>query len=201
MRRTTAVALAGDLIRLGLAATVGAILLAGYATYRIWEQGARDEQRPAGAIVALGAAQYNGAPSPVFAARLDHAVSLYLAGLAPYLVVTGGKADGDRWTEAAVARVYALERGVPDGAILVEDRGRTTLESLEAVAEVLRAQGIRDAIFVSDRTHMLRVIRIVTKSSRPCHRATSGVSVVCQSSGNCPGSGCHTRLLRAPRRP
>ena len=62
--------------------------------FRIDQQGRRDEQRPAGAIVVLGAAQYDGRPSAVFAARLDHAVALYLAGLAPYLVVTGGKLDG-----------------------------------------------------------------------------------------------------------
>ncbi len=85
----------------------------GYATYRIWAQGQRDEQRPADAIVVMGAAQYDGRPSPIFAARLDHAVSLYLAGVAPVLVVTGGKADGDRTTEAASARAYAIARGVP----------------------------------------------------------------------------------------
>ena len=75
----------------------------------------------------LGAAQFDGRPSAVFAARLDHAVALYLAGLAPYLVVTGGKLEGDRTTEAAVARAYALERGVPADHILVEDAGRSTL--------------------------------------------------------------------------
>ncbi len=86
---------------------------AGYTTYRIWAQGQRDEQRPADAIVVMGAAQYDGRPSPVFAARLDHAVDLYLAGVAPRLVVTGGKAEGDRTTEAATARAYAIAHGVP----------------------------------------------------------------------------------------
>lgn len=106
----------------------------------------------------LGAAQYDGRPSGVFAARLDHAVQLYLSGVAPYLVVTGGKLPGDRTTEAAVARAYALERGVPVDHILMEDVGRSTLESLEGVAAVLRDHGIHDAVFVSDRTHMLRVL-------------------------------------------
>ena len=131
-----------------------------YAVYRIWEQGGRDEQRPAGAIVVLGAAQFDCAPSAVFAARLDHAVALYLAGLAPYFVATGGREAGDRCTEAATARAYALDRGVPDSAILMEDQGRTTLESLRGVAAILTARGIRDAIFVSDPTHMLRVLRM-----------------------------------------
>ncbi len=149
-----------DLLKVAIAAAAGIAVVAGYATFRIWDQGDRDEQRPAGAIVVMGAAQYNGKPSPVFAARLDHGVALYLAGIAPYLVVTGGKGNGDRWTEAAVGRAYALERGVPASAILVEDRGRTTLESLGGVATILRDAGIDDAVFVSDRTHMLRVLRI-----------------------------------------
>jgi uncharacterized SAM-binding protein YcdF (DUF218 family) len=149
-----------QLARLLVAATVGGVLAIGYTTYRIWDQGGRDDRRPADAIVVLGAAQYDGRPSPVFRARLEHAVALYLDGLAPYLVVTGGKADGDRTTEADAARQFALARGVPDEAILVEDRGRTTLASLRAVGDVLRERGLSEAVFVSDRTHMLRVLRI-----------------------------------------
>jgi uncharacterized SAM-binding protein YcdF (DUF218 family) len=149
-----------DIAVIALAAGMGMAGLVAYATFRIWQQGARDEVRPSGAIVVLGAAQFDGTPSPVYAARLDHAVSLYLLGMAPFLVVTGGKALGDRTTEAAVGRSYALAHGVPDSAILIEDRGRTTLESLDAVAGILRARHIGDAIFVSDPTHMLRVLRI-----------------------------------------
>ena len=151
-----------DLIRLGLAVGAGAAVLTGYAAFRIWEQGGRDEQRPALAIVVLGAAQYNGHPSPVLAARLDHAVELYLAGLAPYFVVTGGGEEGDHTTEASVARDFAIAHGVPKERILVEDRGRTTLESLESVARLLQDRGIDDALFVSDRSHMLRVLRIAS---------------------------------------
>jgi uncharacterized SAM-binding protein YcdF (DUF218 family) len=149
-----------DLLLLAAVAIVGTGLLVAYATFRIWQQGMHDEQRPAGAIVVLGAAQFNGTPSPVYAARLDHAVALYLHGVAPFLVVTGGKAEGDRTTEAAAGRAYALARGVPDDRILVEDGGRTTLDSLDAVAVILKGQGIHDAVFVSDPTHMLRVLRI-----------------------------------------
>jgi uncharacterized SAM-binding protein YcdF (DUF218 family) len=149
-----------DLTRLGAAALLGTVAIVGYATFRIWEQGERDEARPADAIVVMGAAEYDGRPSPVFHARLDHAVSLYRAGLAPLLVVTGGKAAGDRTTEAAVARDFAIGQGVPAASILVEDRGRTTLESLRTVGEMLRDRGARDVLFVSDRTHMLRVLRM-----------------------------------------
>ena len=135
-------------------------MLIGFAVARINEQGDRDEQQQAGAIVVLGAAQYDGRPSAVFAARIDHAVELYLAGIAPYLVVTGGKQPGDRTTEASVARAYAIERGVPADAILTEDQGRSTLESLRAVEMILRGRNIPDAVFVSDRAHMLRVLRM-----------------------------------------
>ena len=109
-----------DLLKVGLLACLAIALVAGYATFRVWAQGERDERRPADAIVVMGAAQYDGRPSPLFAARLDHAVELYHAGIAPRLVLTGGKADGDRTTEAASARAYAIAprrpgRGHPDG--------------------------------------------------------------------------------------
>lgn len=149
-----------DLIRLAGAACLGIVLAGGYATYRIWAQGQNDEERPADAIVVMGAAQYNGHPSRVFAARLDHAVALYFAGVAPRLVLTGGKAEGDRTTEAAAGRAFAIELGVPAEDILVEERSRTTLESVRAVAQLLEANDLRSAVFVSDRSHMLRVLRM-----------------------------------------
>lgn len=141
---------------------LGLVLVAAWTGFRIQQQGSSDEQQPADAIVVLGAAQYNGRPSPVLEARISHAVDLFTAGVAPLLVVTGGKAVGDRTTEASVARAWAEDHGVPASAILAEDRGRTTLESLEAVAELLRARKLTSAVFVSDRTHMLRVLRIAT---------------------------------------
>jgi uncharacterized SAM-binding protein YcdF (DUF218 family) len=148
------------LVRLLLASLVAAFVAFGWAAFRIWETGNRDDRANADAIVVLGAAQYDGRPSPVFRARLDHAVDLYEAGVGRYLVVTGGKAQGDRTTEAAAARAFAIARGVPPSAILTEDRGRTTLESLHAVAALLRDRQLTSAVFVSDRTHMLRVLRI-----------------------------------------
>jgi uncharacterized SAM-binding protein YcdF (DUF218 family) len=149
-----------DLAKIVLAALTGAFLVAGYTTWRIWEQGGRDESRSADAIVVLGAAQYDGVPSPIFEARLAHAVDLFHGGIAPVLVVTGGKLPADRTTEAAAARAYAVAHGVPDSAILVEDQGRTTLESLRSVARMLDERGLHSAVFVSDRTHMLRVLKI-----------------------------------------
>jgi uncharacterized SAM-binding protein YcdF (DUF218 family) len=174
----------GSVGRLVVATAVGSILVAGWATFRIWDVGNRDGARQADAIVVLGAAQYNGRPSSILKARLDHAIDLYQAGLAPYLVVTGGKAEGDRTTEAASARAYALGRGVPDGAILVEDRGRTTLESLRGVAALLRDDRLATAVFVSDRTHMLRVLRIARDVGVVGFGSPTGTSPTDSSVGN-----------------
>ena len=119
--------------------------------------GRRDEARPATAIVVLGAAQYVGRPSPVLRARLDHAIALWRAGLAPRMIFTGGRGDGDTTSEAAVSRRYALRRGVPDSAIVLENTGRTTRESLQGVAAIMNGQPHRDVILVSDPFHMLRL--------------------------------------------
>jgi uncharacterized SAM-binding protein YcdF (DUF218 family) len=146
-----------QLVIVGLA---GFLLLLVYAIYRITAQGDIDDARPADAIVVLGAAQFSGQPGGVFEARLQHAVDLWKQRLAPYLIVTGGKLPADITTEAATARAWAVANGVPDEAILDEDRGRNTLQSLDGVAGVLRAHGLHSAVFVSDRTHMLRVLRM-----------------------------------------
>jgi uncharacterized SAM-binding protein YcdF (DUF218 family) len=151
-----------NLGRLVLAAFVASCLVAAWMTFRIWETGNRDDRRPADAIVVLGAAQYNGRPSTILRSRVEHAIELYEAGLAKWFVVTGGKAEGDVTTEAATARELALRRGVPASAILVEDQGRTTLTSLRGVAALLHRNGLQSALFVSDRTHMLRVLKIAS---------------------------------------
>ena len=147
------------MLLVGLTAIVA---VAGWTIYRIQDQGRRDEQRQADAIVVLGAAQYNGWPSPVLQARLEQAVDLYRAGVAPVVIVTGGKRAGDWITEAGAAMIWVERAGIPSSAILIENRGRTTLESLDAVAQILQDHGLTSAVFVSDRTHMLRVLRIAT---------------------------------------
>jgi uncharacterized SAM-binding protein YcdF (DUF218 family) len=149
-----------NVVKLALATIIGGVLLIAWTGFRIWEVGQRDDEQPADAIVVLGAAQYNGRISAILKSRLDHAIGLYDAGIAPYLVVSGGKAAGDTTTEAASARAYALQHGVPAAAILAEDQGRTTLESLRGVARVMRDHDLESAVFVSDRSHMLRVLRI-----------------------------------------
>jgi uncharacterized SAM-binding protein YcdF (DUF218 family) len=156
-------------MRLLTTGALAVLVLGAAVSWRIWDVGTRDERVRAEAIVVMGAAQYDGRPSPVFAARLDHAIDLFHAGLAPRLVVTGGKAEGDRTTEAATARRYALERGVPETAILVEDASRTTLDSIRGVAALLHGQGLRQAVLVSDPTHMLRVLQMAGDAGLEAH--------------------------------
>jgi uncharacterized SAM-binding protein YcdF (DUF218 family) len=117
----------------------------------------RDNARPSDAIVVLGAAQYAGRPSPVLKARLDHALELWNGQVAPRLIVTGGVGPGDVTSEAAVARVYAERNGVPADSILLEGSGRTTSESMQAVAEIMEENGMRSAVLVSDPFHMFRL--------------------------------------------
>ena len=149
-------------LQVTVAGAIAALALVAYAAYRIGSQGNVDEARPADAIVVLGAAQYNGTPGGVFRARLEHAVDLYNRDLARFLVVTGGSLPGDDTTEAGAARSWAIAHGVPPEAILGEDKGRNTLESIEAVGAILRQHGLSTAIFVSDETHMLRVLRMAS---------------------------------------
>jgi uncharacterized SAM-binding protein YcdF (DUF218 family) len=117
----------------------------------------QDQRRPADAIVVLGAAQYNGRPSPVFRARLDHALQLYHEGLAPRLVVTGGVGRGDTMSEATVARHYLLNRKVPASAVISQPQGRSTEASMTAVAAWLQSARLRRVILVSDPFHMFRL--------------------------------------------
>lgn len=162
--------------RLLLTGLVAGTALAGYVAYRIWEQGSRDDRTPADAIVVMGAAQYDGRPSPIFAARLDHAIALYHEGIASRLIVTGGKREGDRTTEAASARLYAIQRDVPDRAILVEDQSRTTLQSIRLVSVLMHEHGLQSAVFVSDPSHMLRVLRMATDEGITAHGSPTRTS-------------------------
>jgi uncharacterized SAM-binding protein YcdF (DUF218 family) len=117
----------------------------------------QDQRQPVDAIVVLGAAQYNGRPSPVLRARLDHALELYGEGLGPLLIVTGGVGRGDTTSEAAVGRRYLVAHGVPDSVIVAQDEGRTTRASMNAVRSWLRGRRLRRVLLVSDPFHMFRL--------------------------------------------
>ena len=140
--------------------TVFTLWLISAAAVMIWSS--RDEARHADAIVVLGAAQYAGRPSPVLRARLDHALDLWRRHLGKILILTGGTGAGDTTSEAAVGRTYAIKRDVPDTVILTETQGRTTSESMRAVAGMLEARGLQTALLVSDPFHMLR-LRILAR--------------------------------------
>src|SRR6266550_536663 len=143
-------------------ATVAAFALWIISAMAVLVWSSRDEARPAQAIVVLGAAQYAGKPSPVLRARLDHALDLWNRHLASLLIVTGGTGPGDTTSEADVGRSYVRRHGVPDSAILVENAGRTTSESMRAVAGMLEVRGLQSALLVSDPFHMLR-LRILAR--------------------------------------
>ncbi len=143
------------MLAIGILALYHAALLAA-----VWWQGTRDERRPVDAILVLGAAQWNGEPSPLLRARLDHALALYQEGYAPRLVVTGGVGEGDRYSEAGVAAAYLRAQAVPAAAILLEDQGRSSLASIRAADDLLRPQGWSRVLLVSDPPHMLRILRM-----------------------------------------
>ena len=140
---------------------VAAVLCVAVCAYvvtlcQVWMTGRTESSRSADVIVVLGAAQYDGRPSPQFTARLDHVVALWSDGRARLVVVSGGKQPGDRFTEAESAQRYLVERGIPADAILAEAVGRTTVESLRGVRDVVEQAGARDVLLVSDPYHMLR---------------------------------------------
>ncbi len=140
----------------GAAAAV-ALVVAWFAgsLWLVHRTGTSDQARPVDAIVVLGAAQYDGTPSPQLAARLDHVVLLWNRGLADTVVTTGGNRPGDRFTEAQASAAYLAARGVPPEAIK-EVGGATTFESLSAVAGLLLAEGRRSVLLVTDPFHSLR---------------------------------------------
>ena len=126
-----------------------------YAAIR--QQASRDEARAADAIVVFGAAEYNGVPSPVFKARLDHAQELDDRDIAPVLITTGGSGGDAHFTEGGVARDYLIQQGVAEAKILSETRSDTTFESVEAVTDILRQRHARTCVAVSDGFHLYRI--------------------------------------------
>jgi uncharacterized SAM-binding protein YcdF (DUF218 family) len=149
---------AGRTIRMLLTSTIATVLVfwVGWmGAVLLWST--LDQARPAESIVVLGAAQYDGHPSPVLRARLDHAVDLWNRHMAQIVILTGGRGPGDTTSEAAVGRGYVRRHGIPDAAILLENEGRTTRASLLAVSRMLSNRGMKTAILVSDPFHMLRL--------------------------------------------
>lgn len=136
------------------------LLVVGYVLVtlvQVYRASRHDGARQADALIVLGAAQYDGVPSPVLRDRLDHALALYERGLAGVIVVTGGRQAGDRFTEATTGYNYLRAHGVPEEALLKEVGGTNTYESLAASAHFLRARGLTEVVLVTDGYHALRV--------------------------------------------
>ncbi len=127
-----------------------------YVAVRVEVAGRRDDVVRSDAIVILGTAQYQGTPSPVFQSRLDHAADLYRRGVAPLIVVAGGKQEGDLYTEAVAGTRYLEANGVPKEALLAVAEGNDTFTSLRGAARELRERRLRSVVLVSDRRHIFR---------------------------------------------
>ena len=145
------------ILRLALAAVALLVLYVAVTFVQVVLASRADDRVPTDAIVVLGAAQYDGTPSPVLKERLDHALQLYEDGVAPRIVLTGGKQAGDRFTEAYAGYRYLVEQGVPADDLLVVTDGSSTWDSLRAAERVLRAEGVERATLVSDSYHSARL--------------------------------------------
>jgi uncharacterized SAM-binding protein YcdF (DUF218 family) len=128
-----------------------------WVTAQIRYYAEHDEARPADAIAVFGAAEYDGRPSPVLRARLDHALSLYREKLAPMMITLGGGDVTDQHSEGGVGHDYLLAHGVPESAIIAETESNNTQESAERLAVIARTNGLKRVLAVSDGTHLFRI--------------------------------------------
>ncbi|MGD0347124.1 MAG: YdcF family protein [Terracidiphilus sp.] len=155
-RRHNALRIAIVLVLLLMAGTLGWIWWV-YAQIEAYAH--HDQAASADAIGVLGAAEYDGRPSPVYRARLDHALELYHRGIAPLIITLGGP-GGDQYTEGSVGREYLMSKGVPKSAIIAETESRNTEESARRIAVIARVNGLHRLVVVSDDTHMFRIHEI-----------------------------------------
>ena len=182
--------------RIGVVSALGLFLLGvlyvATTFVQVWWASRSDDARPVDAIVVLGAAQYDGRPSPVLEARLDTALRLYEEGLAPVIVTTGSNQEGDRFTEGFTGFTYLRDQGVPESDLRIVVDGTNTFEELSATANVMRDEGLGDQVLlVSDPYHALRAVEIAREvgldawfsptdldsSFRQLVRETAGVSL------------------------
>jgi len=149
--------------KIALGVLVVLALYVGGTFVQVWQASRDDQAQEAGAIVVMGAAQYNGEPSPVFEARLEHGRQLYEQGLSEVVVVTGGRQEGDEFSEAQAGALWLEEHGVPEEALRLEVQGRNSWESLAASARFLEEDGIDDVMIVSDPFHSKRLEEIASE--------------------------------------
>jgi len=160
--------------------TLAALLLVylGVCVGQVWWTGSTDQARSVEAIVVMGVAQYDGRPSPQLQARLDHVITLWNAGTAPLVVTTGGNQPGDRFTEAEASQRYLVEAGVPESAIILENLGSSTLDSLRRVHDILANQDITEILIVTDAYHAARSRMVARDLGMVAHVSATPTSVV-----------------------
>ncbi|HEY2812023.1 MAG TPA: YdcF family protein [Acidimicrobiales bacterium] len=161
---------------LGLAVLVFAYVAVTFV--QVWHAARQDDAQSAQAIIVLGAAQFDGRPSNVLQARLDHAADLYERKLAPLIVVTGGSQPGDRFTEAAASAKYLEGKGVPAADIELETTSTNSRDELAAAARFLHKQGINDVLLVSDGFHAYRIDAIAGEVGLDAHVSPTPTSPV-----------------------
>ncbi len=135
---------------------IAAVVWVGSVAFRVWWVARDDEHPRSDAIVVLGASQYDGVPSPILQARLEHALTLYGQGVAPRIITVGGKLEGDRFTEAEAGKKWLVGAGVPQSDVIAVPTGSDTWASTEAVASVMKRKGLTSAVIVTDPWHSLR---------------------------------------------
>ena len=179
-------------LRAGLVLAAVSVLYVAVTFVQVWYASTRDQARDADAIVVLGAAQYDGRPSPVLEARLDTALDLYDRGLAPVIITTGSNQQGDRFTQGFTGFTYLRDQGVPEANLRIVVDGTNTFEELSATANVLVDEQLGDRVLlVSDPYHALRAVEIAREvgldpyfsptdldsSFRQLVRETAGVAI------------------------
>lgn len=145
---------------------------------QVYSTGRSDDRDPVDAIVVMGAAQYDGRPSPQLAARLDHVLEIWSDDVAPLVVATGGNIPGDRFTEAEASAAYLSERGIPEEALLLENDGSNSYDSLVGVAEMLDERGLDRVVIVTDPYHALRSELIAEEVGLDASVSSTATSVV-----------------------
>lgn len=148
------------LLRIALVVAAVVVVYVGVTFVQVWMVSGHDDRDAADVLVVLGAAQYDGEPSPVLEARLDHALELFEAGVADNVIVTGGKQEGDRFTEAFSSYDYLRAHGVPEEAIFLEVDGTNTYEQVSASRLIMDTEGFGSAVLVSDPYHSKRLLAI-----------------------------------------
>ncbi|MDQ3569016.1 MAG: YdcF family protein [Actinomycetota bacterium] len=185
-------------LRLGALVLAVAVAYLGFTFVQVFQASRRDGAERVQAIVVFGAAQYDGTPSPVLRARLDHAAKLYQKGYANRVVVTGGRLPDDRFSEAAASARYLSSKGVPDSAILREVQGRTSWESLASAARFLKRRGLTDVVLVSDGFHSARIGAMASELGLEAHTSPTTTSPI-TGSEKLPYLGKETLAVAAGR--